>query len=219
MTAAAALKRKSRMRSKSKTRLRLNSALLILLCISMVFYYCVPKTIHQPPVQEQDIRDEEIWMPPPESFTEEVTTLEIKLMMNDTAPGKIDSLDTVITKKDLMTRLFDLYIHVNNPNPEYAKAITLADSIIQRKGNKHSTLYFMNWKRILADYLQLTASKESLEKEMQEALKKAGTLQGFSQKKIKQIDSLTAIIEQQKQALDKLKELDIKIEQQRTKME
>ncbi len=211
------------MKRKNKGVRRAESLLLILFCISMAFYCCMPRPVLQAPDPEPpEQRDEELVLPPPESFAEEVTTLEIRIMMNDTAPAVADSLDTVphnATKTDLMAKLFDLYTHVNNPNPEYAKAITLADSILQRKGGRQSALIFLNWKRILAGYLQVSASRDSLEKEMFEASKKAGTLQGFSQKKLKQIDSLTIIIGQQKQALDRLKEVDVNIEQQRRKIE
>ena len=84
----------------------------------------------------------------------------------------------------------------------------------------------MNWKKMLEKYLELQTAQDSLATVITEMEEKNKSLRLFSEKKVRQaaslsaatIDSLSIIIKKQEETINKLKELDVKLERQRSKM-
>lgn len=164
-----------------------------------------------------------------DKFSEEITRLEIMLMLHDTASAATDSTvkDTTLTKDLILSTLFSLYIHVDNPQPDYTKAIMIADTLIYRKANSPKISYYKSWRRILEQYLNLQAVNDSLQLEISEKDKANKTLYYSARRQTKQIDSLSVrvidslsfIIKEQREKITKLQDLDMKIEQQRSKIQ
>jgi len=192
----------------------------------IMFLSCIP-SFNKKPVLPPQKKTKQSIMIKPEDFKEKVTQLEIKLMLHDTASPAIDTIKTEMTKEKILNILFHLYIHVNNPVPNYRKAINVADSLLVIHKKEKKRLYFLNWKRVLLQYLQLTATQDSLAAVITEANETNKSLRFSSKKKVRlaenlsavTIDSLSAIIKKQNETINKLKELDVNLERQRSRME
>lgn len=197
-----------------------------IILVAIIFLQCVPSKINNKPVLPPKSKTKSVMLHPGE-FKEKITQLEIKLMLHDTVSYHADTIKTVLTKEKIMNILFNLYIHTNNPEPDYAKALSLADSLAKMQKNEKKLLQYRNWERILKQYLALETIKDSLEQNITELDKTNKTLRYSSRKKSKQvdslsvvvIDSLSAVIKKQKDTINKLKELDMNIERQRSKMQ
>ncbi|MBN2037962.1 MAG: hypothetical protein JW768_14570 [Chitinispirillaceae bacterium] len=102
----------------------------------------------------------------------------------------------------------------------YDKAEVLADSLAKtnvqrRRQGKDGD----ECRKILDSYRQLSTLRDALEREIEDVREKNTDLRSAARKQIRQLDSLSRIINTQKEALEKLQELDIKQEQQRRKIQ
>jgi len=193
--------------------------------LTILFLSCIP-SLNKKPVLPPEKRTKQSIKINPNEFKEKITQLEIKLMLHDTAVPSTDTIVTELTKEKILNILFHLYIHVNNPEPNYQKAVCLADSLLKIHTKEKKRLYFMNWKKMLEKYLELQTAQDSLATVITEMEEKNKSLRLFSEKKVRQaaslsaatIDSLSIIIKKQEETINKLKELDVKLERQRSKM-
>lgn len=135
-----------------------------------------------------------------------------------------DSADTALTKEKIMINLFELSIHRSNPDPDYHKAYAYAALLYNMKTK--ARLYYLNWGRVLSNHFKLTTEKDSLIQENDSLLmeiennsKTSTSLRYTLQKHSKQIDSLSVLIKEQNETIEKLKKLDLMMEQQRSKIQ
>ena len=202
------------------------SSLASIILTALLFLQCVPSKMNNKPVLPPKSKPKSVMLHP-DLFKENITKLEIKLMLHDTASSQKDSIKTVLTREKIMNILFNLYIHTNNPEPDYEKALCLADTLSKMQKNEKKQLQYSNWRRILKQHLALESIKDSLEQNIVELDKTNKMLLYTSRRKSKKvdslslvvIDSLSAIIQKQKETINKLKELDVSIERQRSKMQ
>lgn len=192
---------------------------------AVILCSCIPKQITNKPLFKPTKKEPgKLLRLAPERFNEEITKLEIKLMLHDTASPVHDSLDTTSAKDDIMIRLFDLYIHKSNPEPNYRKAITVANTLIKRKVKNQ--LYYYNWRHILRKYMRVTFVRDSLDTLISAINDKNKSLQYSTLQQTKQnknlsalVDSLSSVINEQKKTIESLKALDVQIERQRSRMQ
>lgn len=135
--------------------------------------------------------------------------------------------DTTLSREAMLPKLFNLLMHVNNPNPDYSKAVILADSLAGKAKERRYLLYYRSWAAVLRKHFVLIAVKDSLETVIKEMDTKNQSLRYATRKKTKLIDSLSlhisdslsVIIMEQKEKIEKLQELDLQMEKQRSKMQ
>jgi hypothetical protein len=131
----------------------------------------------------------------------------------------LQSNDTMVFSKDeLLTGLFDLYIHENNPEPSFRNASILADSLARTGFVPGRRQYFLNWKKMLEIYLETCSSKDSFERVLGQISDETKTIRSSFRKQTKLIDSLSAVVDSQKVIIEKLQDLDMRMEKQRSKM-
>jgi hypothetical protein len=184
---------------------------LLIACLAGSTLLCVPKPLIKPdvvlPVPKPELDNPEGMTA--EIIKEKISQYEIMLQLNDTM---------IFTKEKLLAGLFDLYIHENNSEPTYRKAIILADSLSRSGMVPGRRQYFLNWKNLLGMYLQICSSKDSLGKVIVQVSDETKAIRFLTRKQTKQIDSLCTVINSQKVIIGKLQELDLRLEQQRSKM-
>jgi hypothetical protein len=152
----------------------------------------------------------------PEKLQKEISRLELLLQ----------SSDTVYTKKEIFGKLFDCYVDIHNNEPLYKRAIAIADTLEKQQDSERMRGYYLNWKNILEKYLALMSSNDSYAYMIEKMSGEIKNLRNSSRKQIKQIDnsmnatidSLSVIIRKQKETINKLQDLDLKIEQQRSRI-
>ncbi len=178
---------------------------------------CLPRQLTRKPVVEPGVESDSLILLEPDVVKEKITQLEIMLMLKD----------TTLSKEEMLPKLFNLLIHVNNPEPDYRKAVILADSLASKATQRRYLLYYQSWGAILRKQIVLTAQKDSLETFITEIDSKNQSLRYATRKRTKQIDSLSQhisdslsiIIREQKEKIKKLQELDLQMEKQRSKMQ
>ncbi len=193
-----------------------------IMLIVIIFPNCTPKMVVK-----------EVHVTPSEQFSgynakmlkERIRHLEG--LLEDTAGGNTDYFDSTISKERILKDLFELSIHRNNPKPDYQKAYTYAASLYKMKTRHH--FYYLNWGRMLNNYFMLNTEKDSLiivKDSLLQAIegesKKSKSLQSNLynlRKQTKQIDSLSTLITDQKETIEKLKKLDVMMEKQRSKIQ
>ncbi len=178
---------------------------------------CLPRQLTRKPVVEPEAEPDSLILLEPDVVKEKITQLEIMLMLKDTA----------LSKEKMLPKLFNLLIHVNNPEPDYRKAVILADSLAAEATQRRYLLYYQSWGAILRKQIELTAQKDSLEMVIKKIDSKNQSLRYATRKRTKQIDSLSmhisdslsVIIREQKEKIKKLQELDLQMEKQRSEMQ
>ncbi len=147
-----------------------------------------------------------------EEVTAEMKRLQ-KLLL-DTATTSASSTDQRPSRQEIITDLFELSVHLNNPDPDYQQAYAYAATLYRI--SKTRKLYYLNWERVLKTQVRLRAERDSLENAFQKDSKKSRSLAYVVRLREKQIDSLKVVIEEQKEKLEKLKKLDLTMEKQRS---
>ncbi len=178
---------------------------------------CVPTKLKQKPVVKPVAEPDSLVLLAPDVVKEKITQLELMLMLKD----------TTLSKEDVLPKLFNLLVHVNNPEPDYRKAASLADSLAATTRARRYLLYYQSWGAVLRKHQALTGEKDSLETVIKEINTKNQSLRYATRKRTKQIDSLsqyisdslTVIIREQKEKIEKLQELDLQMEKQRSEMQ
>jgi hypothetical protein len=100
----------------------------------------------------------------------------------------------------------------------YDRAVVLADSLAKINAQKQRQGYDCDCRQILEKYLQVCTVRDSLERVIGKVSEENKGLRYAARKQIRQLDSVSGIINTQKGAIEKLQELDIKQEQQRSKI-
>ena len=159
----------------------------------------------------------------------ETERLEVQLFQIRT--NQADTTDTTISEEKNLIDLFELAIHRSNTEPDYNKAYEYAEALY-RMGTKDK-LYYLNWGRMLKNYFELTALKDSLSMEVEEISENKESLESTSKKRSRKINNLYAVVEEQKktieelnetiekqkETIEKLKKLDILMEKERSTIE
>ena len=99
------------------------------------------------------------------------------------------------------------------------RAVVLPDSLGKTSTQKQARGNDGDCRKILESYRQLSTVRDSLERVIEKVSEQNTDLRSAARKQIRQLDSLSGIIHTQKEALEKLQELDIKQEQQRSKIQ
>lgn len=222
---AAAVKRKTpederdcrvELNMKTQAHALFSNPFKMIVFISIILLDCVPKQLQIQPVIKTVPEPDSLMLSDPDMFEKEITRLKMMVRLKDTS----------MTKEQALTQLFNLYIHLNNPEPQYDKAVFIADTL-SRIAHKQKRQQYRNWKYILEQYLQSAAVKDSLEKVIDKMSEDIKSLRYTARKQSKQIDSLSILINdslsttitKQKKTIEKLQELDLKLEQQRSKIQ
>jgi len=100
----------------------------------------------------------------------------------------------------------------------YDRAVLLADSLAKINVQRQNRGNDCDCREILEKYLRLCTVRDSLERVIGKVSEENKGLRYTARKQIRQLDSLSGMIETQKGAIEKLQELDIKQEQQRSKI-
>lgn len=200
------------MKKNNCKRLALFLGYILLAMVIMPFVNCTQKVIVEAPVVWDYVKEPEpLVLLNAEDIKQEITKLEIKLMLKD----------TVVSRDTMMMNLFHLFIHKNNPEPDYNKAILLIDSIAVLKGETQEFLEYLNWSHFIQKYNKLLISVDSVSAIVKESKLKNKSLE-YSNKKLKKqqekIDSLCTIINSQQETMNKLRKLDLKLEKQRNRI-
>jgi hypothetical protein len=181
----------------------------VVIAIAAVLLHCASGQLQQKPVVIAVSEPDSLIPADRGMFDKEIARFTMMLQQNDTS----------VKREELLTRLFGLYVHVNNPRPQYANAIILADSLVKETAGRQDRQYYCNWRNILQKYLKLNAIRDSLERVVGKISEDNKSLRYMARKQTRQIDSLSGMINTQKSALQKLQELDMKLEQQRSKIQ
>jgi hypothetical protein len=99
----------------------------------------------------------------------------------------------------------------------YDRSVVLADSLAKINAQKQRQEYDCDCRQILEKYLLLCTVRDSLERVIGKVSEENKDLRYAARKQIRQLDSLSDMIQTQKGVIGKLQELDIKQEQQRSK--
>lgn len=187
--------------------------------IMLIIINCLNCTPKQVIIEVPTLQSERYFTFNAKMVKEEIQRLE--KIWRDTTGAEPDSIDTTLSREEILTNLFDLSIHRRNPEPDYHKAYAYAALLYKTKTKDR--LYYLNWGCILSNYFQLTVEKDSLlaEKDslllrIEKASKSNQSLQYNSRKQTKQIDSLSVLIKGHKETIEKLKNLDLMLERQRS---
>ncbi len=210
----------------NKFRHSMFTPLLLLLLFVPIFLGCAPRTVV---VKKQPNLSEVYYGYSGKKILDEIHRLErlidgIDIMVPDSG-------DSTLSTEEIVQRLFELSIHRNNPVPDYAKAYTYAERLYKSRVKKK--LYYLNWGRMLKSYASLSTAKDSLEFEIHKISENTQSLRYYSKNKSRRISNLATTIEdqektieeqkeiiaQQKETIEKLKKLDIMMEQQRSRIE
>lgn len=182
---------------------------------SLVCFSCNPKNTKIRSVEQ------------PERFVEyssqqvqdEIVRLERILADSTTVSGPeaTTKIDRIAVSEDL----FCLLLHRRNLEPDYDKALMYARNLFDAVPSKK--LYYASWGGLLRQHVQLLHEKDSLQIIVQgnttDQTTKCSGLQSLNRKQSKQIDSLSAVIRQQNETMMKLRQLDINMEKQRSKIQ
>ncbi|MGD9201832.1 MAG: hypothetical protein PVI26_09730 [Chitinispirillia bacterium] len=149
----------------------------------------------------------------PHEFEAEIDSLKIKIMRKDTS----------FSNRELLIKLFNLYIHFNNPRPDYEKAYLLADSLISDKKLTKKILTYYNWKYILKQHLDAVKKNDEHINSLISIKSRNKSLEYENKMQNRRIDSLTSVIKdslmsvirKQNEAIEKLKEVDLRLERHR----
>jgi hypothetical protein len=181
----------------------------VLILVSGSAFYCVSTDkLTQKPCTETAWEPDSIMLAYP-GIEREISRLSVMEQQEDTS----------LSKEEIYTRLFSLYIHADNHMPRYDRAVLLADTLAKIKVQKHERQYYRNCRNILGKYLQLSSARDSLERVIGKISEENKSLRYSARKQVRQRDSLSGMINTQKGALEKLQELDMKLEQQRSKIQ
>ena len=181
----------------------------VLMLVSGSAFYCAsPVKLVQKPCAETAWEPDSLILAYP-GIEREISRLSVMEQQEDTS----------LSKEEIQTRLFSLYIHADNHMPRYDRAVMLAESLAKIKVQKHERQYYRNCRNILEKYLQLNTARDSLERVIGKISEENKLLRYSARKQVRQRDSLSGMINTQKGALEKLQELDIKLEQQRSKIQ
>jgi len=99
------------------------------------------------------------------------------------------------------------------------RAVVLADSLAKTSIQRQARGNDGDCRKILESYRQLSTVRDSLERVIENVSEKNTGLRSAARKQLRQLDSLSGMINSLKEALEKLQELDIKQEQQRNKIQ
>jgi hypothetical protein len=132
--------------------------------------------------------------------------------------------DSALSKREILTRLFELVVHVNNPHPDYHRACALASLL--RQAYPDSGSYYANWEGAIERLAEATDRVDSLLRAMNDASRDGQSQRTNALKSKHAIDSLTAVIKDQNKTigtqqatLDGLKKLELRMEAQRRKVQ
>ncbi|MBN1984317.1 MAG: hypothetical protein JW795_22525 [Chitinivibrionales bacterium] len=171
-------------------------------------------------------------MPSPEPFLEtnpwqlhsneqiqsEIKRLEQKLLFSNPVTVSRFYRDTTSARTQIFESLFDLYIHANNRQPQYEKAYFLIDVLLKSKRYRHTNAYYRDWKQVLDMQRHEKNQYDSLLNEFSLLNKKHESFRSQLQKRGMEIDSLILVLKRQQETIQKLQELDLKMEQQRSRI-
>ncbi|MBN1578354.1 MAG: hypothetical protein JW913_17465 [Chitinispirillaceae bacterium] len=162
----------------------------------------------------------------------ETARLEALLAALDTTPsdssGPTDSTDTAAAKKlsalEINQRLFELSIHRANPDYDFNKIFEYVSFLYQHGGP--DSLRYLNWGRVVREQKALLRERDSLETAISEIFegekkesKAVENLKNEVKVYLRQRDSLNAVITVQQETIMKLQNLDVMMEQQRSKIQ
>ena len=186
---------------------------ILLISISIIFFLnCASMKLVKKPVYIPVIKPDNLTLLEPHEFEAEIDSIKIKLK------------DTSFSNIELLKKLFSLYIHFNNPRPEYEKAYLIADSLTKNKKITKKLLTYYNWKSIIKQHLNIIEKNEEYIHSLISSKNQNKSLQYENKNQKKQIDSLSSVIndslltvlKRQNEAIEKLKEVDLRLERHRT---
>jgi hypothetical protein len=176
--------------------------LLVITLILPGFLCCVPfRTVEKsPPAPE----------PPPElpaDFAAELRKLEDSLA---NAPS---------AKHEIHVKIFDLAVHIKNPGPDYEKALHHLLLALESGHGLKDSLHYLSWRRVLQELEQTRKKSDSLLNVSARLSRTNRAVSGRSNDQKRQIDSLTAKIKSQREIVNKLRKLDLQMEQKRRRIQ
>ena len=176
--------------------------------IAAVVIMCSP-----PPVHRQS-------EPLPESTIDTISVPDAALIQQESAAliAQLQYPDSSkVNLKKNRQKLFDLFISCNNPTRPYIQAIALAESLVTMDISFQERVLYSNWKSILLGYLQIQSQRDSLTALIEKSNESTKEIKSLQRRQLKQIDSLSVVVGLQKATIAKLQELDMRLEQQRSK--
>ena len=176
--------------------------------IAAVIIMCSPPPVHRlaEPLPESTI--DTISVPDAAFIEQESAALIAQLLTADSSK---------VNQKNLRQKLFELFISCNNPTRPYMQAIALAESLLTMDISFQERTFYSNWKSVLYGYLQIHSQGDSLTAVIEKSNESTKEIKSLQRRQLKQIDSLSVVIGLQKATIAQLQELDMRLEQQRSK--
>ena len=158
--------------------------------------------------------------PLPESTIDTISVPDAALIEQESAAliAQLQIADTSkVNLKKLRIKLFDLFINSNNSARPYMQATVVAESLLAMDISFQERVFYSNWKCVLNGYLQIHSQGDSLTAVIEKSNESTKEIKSLQRRQLKQIDSLMVVIGLQKATIAKLQELDMRLEQQRSK--
>ncbi|MBD3391944.1 MAG: hypothetical protein GF418_07740 [Chitinivibrionales bacterium] len=180
----------------------------------VLLHGCAPEVATAPPAPEPERFIEYS----PEQIQEEI--LRLKRLLADTTAAEWSDTVNPLAREKVMTDLFLLTVHRKNADPDYGQALGYARYLFQNVPEKR--LYYASWGRLLKEHMRLADERDSLQVLLDEASEKPdglGRLQRHIRRQTEIIDSLTSVADEQAETIRRLQQLDVQMEQERSRIQ
>jgi len=132
----------------------------------------------------------------------------------------VDSLKQVrenaeIKWRKVLTGLFYLYIHPDNPEQDYTRALTYVSLLAEAEPTERGRMLYQGLAMLLLDYIDIQQSNPDLNSQLTKQKKTSQALRRANRNLRQEITELKKTIQEQTATIEKLNALDIQMEQQR----